>query len=217
MRGIIRQSSFRKLCLPSGTWVAYLCTSIFFFFFCYCISRQQQQNKFFHIDICYHFTAFQQIMISCRSSVHCGRNEDRVYMAVVAICHLCCDSSDSVSKYVSLFFLPLIYLCTIFMESTQTTTYTSGRFKKSQSPHCGFVHEPQVSTNLIWQLQLTENVAARVLTRQHSTSLHFLDLYSGGRIDFKISPFLGLDGLGPKHLSDLLLCYEPPRPLRLAG
>ena len=54
---------------------------------------------FFYIDICYHFSAFQQIMISCLSPVRCGQNEGRVYMAVVAICHLYCDSSVSPSMY----------------------------------------------------------------------------------------------------------------------
>ncbi|XP_032872790.1 uncharacterized protein LOC116970201, partial [Amblyraja radiata] len=77
----------------------------------------------------------------------------------------------------------------------------------------------------IRQLQLIQNAAARVLTKtkkvDHITpvlrSLHWLPVCQ--RIDFKILllVYKALNGLGPKYISDLLLSYEPPRPLRSSG
>ena len=77
----------------------------------------------------------------------------------------------------------------------------------------------------IKQLQLIQNAAARVLTRtkkaEHITpvlkSLHWLPVCH--RIDFKILliVYKSLNGLGPRYISDLLLHYEPSRPLRSSG
>ena len=77
----------------------------------------------------------------------------------------------------------------------------------------------------IRQLQLIQNAAARVLTKtkkvDHITpvlkSLHWLPVPQ--RIDFKILllVYKSLNGLGPKYISDLLLHYDPPRPLRSSG
>ena len=77
----------------------------------------------------------------------------------------------------------------------------------------------------IKELQLIQNAAARVLTRskkvEHITpvlrSLHWLPVCH--RIDFKIllTVYKSLNGLGPKYISDLLLHYIPPRPLRSSG
>ncbi len=77
----------------------------------------------------------------------------------------------------------------------------------------------------IRQLQLIQNAAARVLTKtkkvDHITpvlrSLHWLPVCQ--RIDFKILllVYKALNGLGPKYISDLLLRYEPSRPLRSSG
>ncbi len=77
----------------------------------------------------------------------------------------------------------------------------------------------------IRQLQLIQNAAARVLTKtkkvDHITpvlrSLHWLPVCQ--RIDFKILllVYKELNGLGPKYISDLLLRYEPSRPLRSSG
>ena len=77
----------------------------------------------------------------------------------------------------------------------------------------------------IRQLQLIQNAAARVLTKtkkiDHITpvlrSLHWLPVSQ--RIDFKILllVYKALNGLGPKYISDLLLHYEPSRPLRSSG
>ena len=77
----------------------------------------------------------------------------------------------------------------------------------------------------IRQLQLTQNAAARVLTRtkkvDHITvvlkPLHWLPVCQ--RIDFKILllAYKALNGFGPKLISDLLLRYEPFTPLRLSG
>ena len=74
-------------------------------------------------------------------------------------------------------------------------------------------------------LQLLQNSAARVLTktrrREHITpvleSLHWLPVCF--RIDFKVllMVFKCLNGLGPSYLSELLLPYEPSRPLRSSG
>ena len=71
-------------------------------------------------------------------------------------------------------------------------------------------------------LQLLQNSAARVLTktrrRDHITpvleSLHWLPVCF--RIDFKVllMVYKCLNGLGPSYLSELLLPYEPSRPLR---
>ena len=77
----------------------------------------------------------------------------------------------------------------------------------------------------IRQLQLIQNAAARVLTKtkkvDHITpvlrSLHWLPVCQ--RIDFKILllVYKALNGLGPKYISDLLVRYEPSRPLRSSG
>ena len=66
------------------------------------------------------------------------------------------------------------------------------------------------------------NAAARVLTKtkkaDHITpvlrSLHWLPVCQ--RIEFKILliVYKPLNGLQPKHISDLLVCYEPTRALR---
>ncbi|XP_068573506.1 uncharacterized protein, partial [Cebidichthys violaceus] len=75
------------------------------------------------------------------------------------------------------------------------------------------------------KLQLIQNAAARVLTKtkkvDHITpvlrSLHWLPVQQ--RIDFKILllVYKALNGLGPKYISNLLLPYEPSRPLRSSG
>ncbi|XP_037631145.1 uncharacterized protein LOC119491325, partial [Sebastes umbrosus] len=77
----------------------------------------------------------------------------------------------------------------------------------------------------IRQLQLIQNAAARVLTKTKKgdhispvlRSLHWLPVSQ--KIDFKILllVYKALNGLGPKYISDLLLCYEPSRPLRSSG
>ena len=77
----------------------------------------------------------------------------------------------------------------------------------------------------IYNLQLLQNSAARVLTktrgRAHITpvlkSLHWLPVCF--RIDFKVLllVFKCLNGLGPSYLSDLLLSYQPSRILRSSG
>lgn len=77
----------------------------------------------------------------------------------------------------------------------------------------------------IRQLQLIQNAAARVLTKtkkvDHITpvlkSLHWLPVCQ--RIDFKILllVYKALNGLGPKYICDLLINYEPSRPLRSSG
>ena len=73
-------------------------------------------------------------------------------------------------------------------------------------------------------LQLAQNAAARILTKtkrfDHITpvlmSLHWLPIVA--RADFKILllTFKALNGLAPLYLSELLLSYSPPRPLRSA-
>ena len=82
-----------------------------------------------------------------------------------------------------------------------------------------------LSKKSIKQLQLIQNAAARVLTKtkkvDHITpvlkSLHWLPVCQ--RIDFKILllVYKALNGLGPKYISDLLIPYEPSRPLRSSG
>ena len=77
----------------------------------------------------------------------------------------------------------------------------------------------------IKQLQLIQNAAARVLTRtkkaEHITpvlkSLHWLPVCH--RIDFKIMliVYKSLNSSGPKYISELLLHYQPSRPLRSSG
>ena len=77
----------------------------------------------------------------------------------------------------------------------------------------------------IFNLQLLQNSAARVLTRtrgrEHITpvlkSLHWLPVHF--RINFKVLLliFRCLNGLGPSYLSDLLLSYQPSRTLRSSG
>ena len=74
----------------------------------------------------------------------------------------------------------------------------------------------------IFNLQLLQNSAARVLTRtrgrEHITpvlkSLHWLPVRF--RMNFKVHllVFRCLNGLGPSYLSDLLLSYQPSRTLR---
>ena len=77
----------------------------------------------------------------------------------------------------------------------------------------------------IRQLQLIQNAAARVLTRTKKVdhispvlrSLHWLP--GPQRTDFKILllVYKSLNGLGPKYIRDLLLPYQPSRPLRSSG
>ena len=77
----------------------------------------------------------------------------------------------------------------------------------------------------IRQLQLIQNAAARVLTKTRRVdhispvlrSLHWLPVPQ--RIDFKIAllTYKALNGLGPKYIRDLLVQYEPSRPLRSPG
>ena len=74
-------------------------------------------------------------------------------------------------------------------------------------------------------LQLIQNAAARVLTKtrrvEHITpvlrSLHWLPVSQ--RIDFKIIllTYKALNGSGPQYIRDLLVQYEPSRPLRSSG
>ncbi len=72
----------------------------------------------------------------------------------------------------------------------------------------------------IRQLQLIQNAAARILTRnrksEHITpvlrSLHWLPVTF--RIDFKVIllVYKSLNGLGPKYIADMLTEYKPNRP-----
>ncbi len=69
---------------------------------------------------------------------------------------------------------------------------------------------------------MVQNAAARVLTRTRKydhispvmSTLHWLPI--NHRIDFKILliTYKSLNGLAPQYLSELLLHYSPPRPLR---
>ncbi len=75
------------------------------------------------------------------------------------------------------------------------------------------------------QLQLTQNAAARILTRtrksEHITpvlgSLHWLPVTF--RIDFKLLllTYKSLNCLGPKSIADMFTEYKPNRPLRSVG
>ncbi len=75
---------------------------------------------------------------------------------------------------------------------------------------------------VINKLQMVQNAAARVLTRTRKydhispvmSTLHWLPIKH--RIDFKILLIIykALNGLAPQYLSELLLHYSPPRPLR---
>lgn len=69
------------------------------------------------------------------------------------------------------------------------------------------------------RLQLLQNAAARVLMRKKPVlrCLHWLPVKFW--IDFKILAlvFKALHGLAPQYLSDMLLLYEPGRPLRSTG
>ena len=49
------------------------------------------------------------------------------------------------------------------------------------------------------------------------TSLHWLPVCVG--VDFRLLLLVSeeLNGFRPKYISDLLLCYEPSRPLRSSG
>ncbi len=77
----------------------------------------------------------------------------------------------------------------------------------------------------IWQLQLIQNAAVRILTRtrksDHITpvlrSLHWLPVTF--RIDFKVLLLVNKlpNGLGPKYIADMLTEYKPYRPLRSLG
>uniref|UniRef100_A0AAY4DRN7 Reverse transcriptase domain-containing protein n=1 Tax=Denticeps clupeoides TaxID=299321 RepID=A0AAY4DRN7_9TELE len=81
------------------------------------------------------------------------------------------------------------------------------------------------SSRCMSKLQLVQNAAARVLTRtrkfDHITpvlqSLHWLPIKF--RIDYKILllTYKALNGLAPQYMSELLVPYEPPRPLRSMG
>ncbi len=78
------------------------------------------------------------------------------------------------------------------------------------------------SARLINKLQMVQNAAARVLTRTRKydhispvlSTLHWLP--TKHRIDFKILliTYKALNGLAPQYLSELLLHYRSPRPLR---
>ncbi len=68
---------------------------------------------------------------------------------------------------------------------------------------------------------MVKNAAARVLTRTRKydhispvmSTLHWLPIKH--RIDFKmLITYKALNGLAPRYLSELLLHYSPPRPLR---
>uniref|UniRef100_A0A3B5R938 Reverse transcriptase domain-containing protein n=1 Tax=Xiphophorus maculatus TaxID=8083 RepID=A0A3B5R938_XIPMA len=82
-----------------------------------------------------------------------------------------------------------------------------------------------LSNKSIKQVQLIQNAAARVLTKtrkiEHITpvlkSLHWLPVAQ--RIDFKILllVYKSLNGLAPQYIKDLLLLYQPSRPLRSSG
>ncbi len=72
------------------------------------------------------------------------------------------------------------------------------------------------------KLQMVQNAAARVLTRNRKyehispvlSTLHWLPIKH--RINFKILliTYKALNGLAPQYLSELLSHYSPPRPLR---
>ncbi len=78
------------------------------------------------------------------------------------------------------------------------------------------------SARLINKLQTVQNAAARVLTRTRKydhispvlSTLHWLPIKH--RIYFKILliTYKALNGLAPQYLSELLLHYRPPHPLR---
>ncbi len=78
------------------------------------------------------------------------------------------------------------------------------------------------SARLINKLQMVQNAATRVLTRNRKyehispvlSTLHWLP--TKHRIDFKILliTYKALNGLAPQYLSELLSHYSPPRPLR---
>ncbi len=78
------------------------------------------------------------------------------------------------------------------------------------------------SARLINKLQMILNAAARVLIRSRKydhispvlSTLHWLSIKHC--IDFKILliTYKALNGLSPQYLSELLLHYSPPRPLR---
>ncbi len=75
------------------------------------------------------------------------------------------------------------------------------------------------------QLQLTQNAAARILTRTRKPeyitpvlgSLHWLPVTF--RIDFKLLllTYKSLNCLGPKSIADIFTEYKPNRPLRSVG
>ncbi len=75
---------------------------------------------------------------------------------------------------------------------------------------------------LINKLQMVQNAAARVLSRNRNydhinpvlSTLHWLPIKH--RIDFKILLITckALNGLAPQYLSELLSHYSPPYPLR---
>ncbi len=77
----------------------------------------------------------------------------------------------------------------------------------------------------IRQLQLTQNAAARILTRTRKPeyitpvlgSLHWLPVTF--RIDFKLLllTYKSLNCLGPKSIADMFTEYKPNRPLRSVG
>ena len=76
-------------------------------------------------------------------------------------------------------------------------------------------------TEFIRKLQMMQNAAAQNKVIDHIIpvlrSLHWLPVCQ--RIDIKILRLVcqALNGFEPINISDLLLSYEPPRPLRLSG
>ena len=76
----------------------------------------------------------------------------------------------------------------------------------------GMLFLTSLSKKLIRQLQL---IQSSIRPGDWTTSLQFSDLYTGFKI--LILVYEVLNALGPKHISDLLLCYEPSRPLRSSG
>ena len=69
------------------------------------------------------------------------------------------------------------------------------------------------------------DAAARVLTKTKKVdqitpvlgSLHWLPVCQTTDVKILLYVYKALNGLGPKYISDLLLHYEPSRPLRSSG
>ena len=94
-------------------------------------------------------------------------------------------------------------------------------FVTSRLDYCNALYAGYNNTCLK-SLQLIQNAAARTLTRtkkyEHISpilaSLHWLPVKS--RIDFKILllTYKAINGRAPEYIKDLLVPYNPPRPLR---